>query len=84
MRNGNNNIIHTRLPVYIYIYMLLIVRTKTVRARVGELKEMRSGQTSRPGKVVRTATRDQVPLGLDTPVSLGYTLQGTALTSVPS
>ena len=84
MRNGNNNVIHTWLPVHIYIYMLLIVRTQTVRARVGEVKEMRSGQISRPGKEVRTATRDQVPLGLDTPVSLGYALQGTALIRVPS
>lgn len=59
MRNGNNNVIHTWLPVHICI--LLAVITKTVRAKVGEVKEMMSGQISRPGKVVRTATRDRVP-----------------------
>lgn len=59
MRNGNNNVIHTWLPVH--ICMLLVVRTKTVRAKVGEVKEMMSGQISRPGKEVRTATRGRVP-----------------------
>lgn len=81
MGNGNNNVIHTWLPVH--ICMLLIVRTKTVRDKVGEVKEMMSRQISGPGRVVRTATRDWVPSGLATPVSLGYTLQSTALTRVP-